>query len=83
MGSPEDHIAAREERVKGLGAQLSGHGFEGLDGHQRDCGIHMRGLAEEPVTDDALAVDDVDLIGIRGAHLGGTITGTAEIGVAG
>ena len=83
MGSPEDYIPAREERVKGCDAQLSGHRFERLDGHQGDCGIHVRGLAEEPVTDDALAAYDVDLLGIRGGHLGGTIACTTEVGVAG
>ncbi len=83
MGSPEDYIAAGEERVKRCDPQLSSHRFERLDGYQGDCGIHVRGLAEEPVTDDALSADDVDLPGIRGGHLGGTITCPAEVGVAG
>ena len=83
LGSPEDYIAAREERVKPCDAQLSGHGFEGLDGYQGDCCIHVRGLAEKPITDDALSAYDVDLLGIRGGHLGGTIACAAEVGVAG
>lgn len=83
VGSSQDYVAAGEERVKGCDAQLSGHGFEGLDGYQGDCGIHVRGLAEEPVTDNALAAYDVDLLGIRGGHLGGSIACAAEIGVAG
>ncbi|GAP58684.1 hypothetical protein AHiyo1_17960 [Arthrobacter sp. Hiyo1] len=82
MGSPEDHIAAREERVKRRDPQLGGHRLERLDGYQRHCGIHVRGLAEKPVTDDALAAYDVDLLGIRGGHLGGTIACPAEVGMA-
>ncbi len=83
VGSPEDHIAAREERVKRCDPQLSSHRFERLDGYHGDCGIHVRGLAEEPVTDDAFAAYDVDLLGVPCGHLGSTITCAAEIGVAG
>lgn len=83
VGSPKDYVAAREEGVKGCDAHLSSHRFEGLEGDQGDCGIHVRGLAEEPVTDNALAAYDVDLLGIRGGHLGSSIACAAEVGVAG
>ncbi|GAB3561274.1 hypothetical protein GCM10027405_12840 [Arthrobacter alkaliphilus] len=82
MGSPEDYIAACEERVERCDPQLGRHRFERLDGDQGDRGIHVRGLAEKTVTDDALAAYDVDLFGIRRGHLGSTIAGTAEVGVA-
>jgi hypothetical protein len=79
--SPEDHIAAREERVEGRDAKVRGHGFEGLNGDQGDCGIHVRGLAEKPVTDDALTIYDVHLRGISGGYVGGAITSASEVGV--
>lgn len=83
VSSPENYIPAREQWVKGCDAQLSCHRFEGFDGYQGDCGVHVRGFAKEPVTDNALPAYDVDLLGIRGGHLGGAIACAAEVGVSG
>ena len=81
VGAPEDHIAPGQERVKGPGSQLLGHRLEGLDREEGDGGVHVRGLAEEPVADDALAGHQFHLVRVRRGDLRRTIAGAAEVGV--
>ena len=81
VGAPEDHIAPGQERVKGAGCQLLGHRLEGLDREEGDGGVHVRGLAEEPVADDALAGHQFHLVRVRRGDLRRTIAGAAEVGV--
>lgn len=55
LRSADAHVAARQELVKGSRSQLGGYRFERFDGEHGDGGIHVRGFAEEPGADDALA----------------------------
>lgn len=54
LGTSDDHVAAGQKRIKRSGAQQGGYLLEGLDGDQGDGRVQVRGLAEEPVADDAL-----------------------------
>ena len=81
VGAPENHVAPGQERVEGPGSQLRGHRFEGLDRDEGDGGVHVRGLAEEPVADDALAGHQFHPVRVRRGDLRCTVAGAAEVGV--
>ena len=70
-----------QERVKGLGSQLGGHLLEGLDGDQGDGRIHMCGLAEEPVADNALPGHQLDPVRVGRGDVRCAIAGAAEVRV--
>jgi hypothetical protein len=61
-----DDIAPCQPRVERLGqAELGCHSLQRLGGDERHRGLHAAGLAEEPVSDDALPRDELDLVGKR------------------
>ena len=82
LGAPEDHVAPGQERVEGRCAQICRHGLECFDGEQGEGGVHVRGLAEEPVAHHALAGHQLDPVGIRGGHVRRAVPGAAEVGMA-
>ncbi|BBE22855.1 hypothetical protein MN0502_17380 [Arthrobacter sp. MN05-02] len=70
-----------EQGIEGRRSQLRRDGLERLDGHQGDRGVHVRGLAEEAVTDDALALHHVHAGGVDGGDIGGAVPRPSEVGM--
>lgn len=82
LGAADHDVAPGEERVERGNAQLSGDRFQGFDGDQGHCSVHVGSLAEEPVPHNALARCQLGLFGINGGDVRGTIPGTAKVRMA-
>lgn len=79
--SPEHDVPARQQRIERPGVELGSNGFQCLNGEHRHCGVHVGGLAEEPVANNPLAGNQLSVVGVGSWNVRGAFARTAKVGV--